>query len=512
MNVNDDTRQTLVRMQGITKRFGPITVLADVDLEIHAGEVLALAGENGAGKSTLIKILAGVHTAYDGEIEINGSRVRFRTPFDANAAGIAVIHQELSLVRSMSVADNVYLGRWPTRYGFVQDRRQMAMCRELLHRLCRLDDLRVSVGSLPIGTQQLIEIAKALSLKARIIVMDEPTSALTTPEVDQLFTLITDLKQRGCGIVYITHKMDEIERIADRITVLRDGRHVGSAPVSTLSRGELVRWIVGRDLEEQYPRRAARPGRERLRISDYRVAGPSRGMLPVVRDVRLSVRSGEVLGLAGLQGAGNSDVLMGLFGACPDRTSGEVWLDGCTVHIHSPRDAIGHGIGLLTNDREATGLILSMSVVANATLADLPRLSPHGWRHPARERDIARRLSREFRIRAASPDVEVRLLSGGNQQKVALAKWLQTDPRVLLLDEPTRGVDIGAKREIYRLIDQWTSRGIAIILITSEMEELLALSDRIAVMHRGMVTAEFPRSNATAESILAAAMGAPVNV
>lgn len=498
-------------MQGIGKRFGPVTVLADVDLEVRAGEVLVLAGENGAGKSTLIKILAGVHAEYDGEIEIEGKPARFRSPLEAGAGGIAVIHQELSLIPSMSVADNVHLGRWPARYGFVNDRRQVRSSRRLLERFGVQADARAPVESLPIATQQLIEIAKALSQDARIIVMDEPTSALNAPEVEHLFTLIADLKKRGCGIVYITHKMDEIERIADRITVLRDGRLIGSAPASDLPCEELIRWMVGREMEAQFPRHAPRAGEERLRVADFSVAGETRDKPPAARDVSFAVRAGEVLGLAGLQGAGNSELLMGLFGGCPNRVSGEVWIDGQAVRIHSPRDAINRGVALLTNDRKATGLVLSMSVEANATLADLPRLSPGGWRRPARERGAARRLSDDLQLRAASLKMEVRLLSGGNQQKVALAKWLQTEPRVLLLDEPTRGVDIGAKREIYRLIDGWTLQGMAIVLITSEMEELLALSDRIVVMHRGEVTAELPRSHATAESILAAAMGSTLD-
>lgn len=497
----------LARLRGITKRFGPVTVLVGVDLDIRGGEVLILAGENGAGKSTLIKLLGGVHPDFEGTIEINGRPVRPRSPIEAAALGVRVIFQELSLVPSMTVADNIFLGRSLTRRGLVDDRRQRQEARDLLARLGIDLDVDRRVEELPIARQQLTEIAKALAQETRILVMDEPTSALNEPEVDALFGLVRQLKEGGCGIIYITHKMEEIEAIGDRVAVLRDGRKVGEGPLSEVSRDRLVQWMVGREMGEQFPRRRGEPGPERLRLEDFTVPDPTRPGLHRVEDVSLTLRAGEILGIGGLQGSGASDLLLGLFGAFGRQAQGQVRLDGKPVSVTSPPEAIRHGVALLTNDRKATGLVLSLSVTANATLVDLPRLSPGGWRRPAAEQAATRALGERLSLRAASLDQEVRLLSGGNQQKVALAKWLQIQPRVLLLDEPTRGVDIGAKRDIYEFLNQLTAEGISIILITSELPELLALSDRILVMHRGRATALLPREQATAERVLAAAMG-----
>ena len=501
----------LARMSGINKRFGAVQVLYEVGLEVLAGEVHVLAGENGAGKSTLIKILAGVHTDFEGTIEIDGRPVRPGTPLEANALGVAVIYQELSLVPSMSVADNIFLGRPRTgRAGLVDDRGQASEARRLLGQLGMEIDVERNVDEFPIGTQQLIEIAKALSYDAKVIVMDEPTSALSAPEVERLFHQIEKLKAQGCGIVYITHKMEEIERIADRITVLRDGRLVGTAPAAELPPAKLIHWMVGRQLDQQFPRHVPHIGAERLRVEDFVVEG-RQGRRPLVDGVTLSVRAGEIVGIGGLQGSGASQLLLGLFGALGKRARGRVWLDGEPIRITRPRQAIDRGIAMLTNDRKATGLVLSMSVIANATLAGLRRLSPRGWRNPYREQQATAELAQSLRLRAASIEMEVGELSGGNQQKVVLAKWLQTDPQLMLLDEPTRGVDVGAKQEIYQLMNEWTAGGIAIILITSEMPELLAMSDRILVMHRGRLTAELSRQEASPERVLEAAMGRRVS-
>ncbi|HWD20376.1 MAG TPA: sugar ABC transporter ATP-binding protein [Verrucomicrobiae bacterium] len=500
--------EPLVRLRGITKRFGRVTVLEGVDFELRAGETHILAGENGAGKSTLIKILAGIHTDFEGTIEISGRPTRLHSPQAASAAGIAVIHQELSLIGAMSVADNIFLGRAPTRGGFVQEEKQAAEAAHWVRQLGLEINVRRPVEEFALGIQQLIEIAKVLSQNARVLVMDEPTSALTAPEVKRLFDLIQTLKGRGCGIVYISHKMEEIERIADRITVLRDGRLVGSAPARELPAPKLIAWMVGRELTEQFPRRSAAPGKERLRLEKFSVHPQGLAQRAAAQDIDLTVRAGEIVGLAGLQGAGSSELFLGLFGAYGDATRGRAALDGEPIHFTAPRSAIASGLALLTNDRKATGLVLSLSIIANATLAGLRELSPHGWRAPEAERAAAEKSTAPLHLRAASLELEVGALSGGNQQKVALAKWLQTGPKVLLLDEPTRGIDIAAKREIYQLIDDLTARGIAILLITSEMPELLTLSDRIVVLHRGEITAEFGRAEASPEKILAAAMGA----
>ena len=499
--------QPLVVMSHITKRFGPVTVLHEAQFEVLPGEVHVLAGENGAGKSTLIKILSGIHTEFDGCIEISGREVRPRSPTEATALGIAVIHQELSIIGSLSVADNIFLGRTPTRYGLVNDGEQRREARQWLAQLGLELDVRRPAEDFPIAVRQLIEIAKALSQDARVIVMDEPTSALNAPEVERLFSLIKALKQRGCGLVYITHKMEEIQRIADRITVLRDGQWIGTAAAAELPAPALIQWMVGRDMGEQFPRRAPHPGPERLRLAGFSVFPAGLGARPAIEEVALRVRAGEIVGVGGLQGSGASELFLGLFGAYGARTRGGVWIDDQPVRFRSPGEAIASGVALVTNDRKATGLVLPLSIVANAILAGLRGLSPGGWRFPARERAAAREATDPMRLRAASLELEVSALSGGNQQKVVLAKWLHTQPRLLLLDEPTRGIDIAAKREIYQLMDAWTAQGIAILLITSEMPELLTLSDRIVVLHRGRLTAEFSRAEATPEAILGAAMG-----
>lgn len=497
----------LARMKSITKRFGAVTVLDDVSFEVLASEVHVLAGENGAGKSTLIKILAGIHTEFEGSIEYRGKEVRRHSPLEASALGVAVIHQELSLIGPMSVADNIFLGRTPTRGGFVCDARQHEEALHWVRQLGLEIDVRQPVEQFPIALQQLIEIAKALSQNARVIVMDEPTSALNAPEVDKLFALIHDLKQRGCGIVYISHKMEEIERIADRITVLRDGRCIGAAPASELPRSRFIQWMVGRELGEQFPSRKPHSGRERLRLENFSVFPRGFSERPAVENVTLGVKAGEILGVGGLQGSGASELFLGLFGAYGKSFRGSAELDGRHVGFASPRQAIDAGVALLTNDRKATGLVLPLSIIANTTLASLRECSHAGWRCSVREREAAAAVLSPLQLRAASLDLDVGVLSGGNQQKVAIAKWLQTKPKVLLLDEPTRGIDIAAKREIYQLMGQWTAEGIAILLITSEMPELLGLSDRIVVLHRGEITAEFSREQATPEAILAAAMG-----
>ncbi|MEI7436066.1 MAG: sugar ABC transporter ATP-binding protein [bacterium] len=476
-------------------------------MDVWPGEAHILAGENGAGKSTLIKILAGVFRDYEGTIEFDGRPVRPVSPPQAAALGVAVIHQELSLVPSMSVADNIFLGQVPARFGFVDTKAQIARTRELLGQLGIEADPGQLVESLPVGIRQLVEIAKAVSRNARVLVMDEPSSALSRPEVEKLFSLIAALKTRGCGIIYITHKMDEIERIADRITVLRDGRWIASALASEMRITQLIRLMVGRDIEAQFPRHAPHPGPVCLRLEKFSVFPSGRRARPVVQNVSLEVRAGEVLGIGGLQGSGASELLMGLFGGYGDRVDGVIALNGKTIRPRSPRQAIDLGFALLTNDRKATGLVMSLSITANVTLAGLSELSPDGWRRPLRERKASMALAGKLNLQAASLEMPVGELSGGNQQKVALAKWLQTKPGLLLLDEPTRGIDVGAKRDIYQMIDCLTAEGIAILLITSEMPELLAMSDRLVIMHRGRITAEMTSSEATPDAVLAAAMG-----
>jgi len=510
----------LLSMAGISKSFSGVEVLRDVAFDLRPGEVHVLAGENGAGKSTLIKIAAGVHTEYQGTIRLQGRPTRFSSPHDAAAQGISVIHQEMSLIDAMSVVDNMFLGRELVRPAsgaqWLDRAAQLRRAREFCDQLGLGDiDLLRPVEDYSLSVKNRIEIAKALAWSARIFFMDEPTSALSEPEVVRLFEIIGRLKAQGCGVVYISHRMEEIYRLATRITVLRDGRYIGTEEAARLPAPELIRWMIGRELKTHFPPRRAALGAERLRVEGLSVLAPgststgSRRWL--VRDVSLSVRAGEIVGLAGLQGSGNSDLFRGIFGALGSPAHGRVQLDGQPFEVRSPRHSVRQGLAYLTSDRKGTGLVLSMDLARNVTLASVPAVSPGGWVREARERRVAAEHTRALSIRATGPTQEVSTLSGGNQQKVALAKWIETRPRVLLLDEPTRGVDVGAKHEIYELMNRWTEQGHAIVLITSEMPELLGLSDRIVAMHRGRVTAEFARSEATQEKVLEAAMagGAP---
>ena len=498
----------LVAMTDITKAFSGVEVLSGVQFELKAGEVHVLAGENGAGKSTLIKILAGVHTEYGGRIVINGEAMHFKSVQDAAKAGISVIYQELSLVGPMSVVDNIFLGREKTHsFGWADCRSQTADVNKSLVELGLNIDVNRAVEKYPLSIQQMIEISKSLAFDCRIIVMDEPTSALSEPEVEKLFQIVEQLKRRGCGIIYISHKMDEIYRIADRITVLRDGRYVGTALAAKLSQDELIKWMVGRELNTQFPRHVSHVGKQRIEVSNFSLPDPSGKPFMAVSKVSFSVHAGEILGIGGLQGSGSSELLNGIFGTYGKRTFGEVKIDGDVFVPGSPGEAIDKGIALLTNDRKETGLVLEMDIVQNATLASLRKFSPACWLRPREEAAAVAKRATSLRVKASSLNQLVCTLSGGNQQKVVMAKWIETNPKVLMLDEPTRGVDVGAKQEIYELMNEWTSQGIAIILITSEMSELLAMSDRIIVMHRGKITAEFARETATQEKILNAAMG-----
>jgi ribose transport system ATP-binding protein len=497
----------LVSMTGITKTFGAVKVLDQVDFTIYPGEVHILAGENGAGKSTLMKILAGAYADYQGRIVMEGRDIRPSSPLDANRHGIAAIHQELSLIPSMSVVDNLFLGHPVTRQGFVRQGVHRRMAKEALDRAGVDVPVSVAVEDLPISVQQLIEITKAIRLNARVMIMDEPSSALNAHDVEVLFSLVRQLRSENHGIIYITHRLEEIQKLADRITVLRDGKLVGSVPAAELPEKKLLQWMVGREMEEQFPRHTPQTSSEALRVEGLSVHKANRALRPHVDKVSLAAGQGEILGIGGLQGSGASELFLGLFGALPNRTEGTIRIDGRAVRIRSPRDAIANGIALLTNDRKATGLIPSMSVTANMCVATMGRLSRYGWRRPREEMRAAEQMRSALQLRAASLDMDVADLSGGNQQKVAIGKWLITGPRIMLLDEPTRGIDVGAKHEIYQLMNEWTARGISILLVTSEMPELLAMSDRIIVMHRGSITAEFSRQEATAEKVLEAAMG-----
>jgi len=497
----------VVEMRGIAKAFAGVRALRDVDLHIHPSEVHALVGENGAGKSTLMRILSGAVPPDAGDILLRGAPLRLRRPSDALRNGIAMIHQELSLVPSTSVAENVLLGHEPrNRLGLLNLREMHRRAGELMAELDTRVDLSRAAESYSIATQQMIEVAKALSHQADVIVMDEPTSSLSEAEAERLFRIIERLKARGVGIVYITHKMEEIYRLADRITVLRDGELVGTAPAVELPQEQLIQWMVGRRIEQLFPKHQAALGEELLRVEELSLpADDGTGRL-LVDGASVELRAGEIVGLAGLRGAGNSELLGALFGQFGARPTGRVTVAGQPVRITRPAQAIRHGLALLTNDRKVSGLVLSMSLLHNVTLADLRRVARGGVLWHEREARLAQPLADALAVRAASLDAEVSSLSGGNQQKVVLCKWLLTQPRVLLLDEPTRGIDVGAKAEVYALMNGLAAEGKGILLITSELPELLAMSDRLIVMHRGRITAHLSRAEATQESVMAAAM------
>lgn len=504
----------LLQMRGIHKAFAGVRALQGVDLEVQAGEVHGLVGENGAGKSTLMRILSGALQPDAGEILLRGQPMRFPTPQAAQAAGIAMIHQELSLVPSTSVAANILLGHEPRgALGLLNLREMNRRAAELMEQLSTPVDVSRRVEEFTIAVQQMVEVAKALSHQATLIVMDEPTSALAEAEVAKLFSIIRSLRDQGVAIVYISHKMDEIYALCDRVTVLRDGQYVGTSAVSDLPREQLIQWMVGRKIDQLFPRHHAIAGPEVLRVEGLSLPADDETGRLAVDNVSLTVRAGEIVGLAGLRGAGCSELMGCIFGQYGRRPAGSIWIRGRPVAPHSPAEAIRCGVAMLTNDRKATGLILPMSVLHNMTLASLPQVAPAGVIRRRREEILARPLVDTLNIRAASVNQEVNSLSGGNQQKVALAKWLMTEPDVLLLDEPTRGIDVGAKTEVYELMNRLVEAGKGILLITSELPELLAMSDRIVVLHRGRVTAQFPREEATQERVMAAAMevdaGAP---
>lgn len=500
----------LLQLSQIGKSFGSHRVLEDVSFELRAGQVHLLAGENGAGKSTLIKILAGLYPDFDGTIELAGRPVRFATPQAARSQGIAVIHQEMSLVEAMTVEDNLMLGREPAKLGgWWRDRAALRsqtreLCRRLLPDLTD-EDLTRPVEACSLSIRSRIEIARALAGEARVIVMDEPTSALTRPEIEKLFALIAALKRQGCGIIYISHRMDEVYRIADRITVLREGRVVGTAPAAECPESQLLRWMIGRDRQ---PARRPEPAAIRsVPCLEVRELGVTRGGPAVVRGVSFDVRQGEIVGLTGLQGAGGTELLEAMAGEHRRTVTGTMRLAGRPFGPTGPRDAIQRGVVHLTSDRRGTGFVPGLSATDNVSLAALPRLSRGGWLRPALERSRARHHAKKLHIRCGSLEQPIENLSGGNQQKVVLAKWLETEPKVLLLDEPTRGIDLGAKEEIHALLRQRSAEGLAILWHTSELAELLAVADRILVLRQGRLAGEFAAAEATEGKLLGVALG-----
>ncbi|HXF04547.1 MAG TPA: sugar ABC transporter ATP-binding protein [Blastocatellia bacterium] len=497
--------EPLLRLEGITKAFAGVPVLDDVSFEVAAGEVHALIGENGAGKSTLMKIATGALEPDSGRIFWKGREVLLKSPRQAHALGLAIVHQELMLVPSLSVSENIFLGRHPARRGLFRWVRWSQMherARELLRALGHDLDPRRPVGELRIAEQQLVEIARALAFEADLIIMDEPTSPLSEHETQKLFGTIRQLKERGVSIVYISHRLREIYDIADRVTVLRDGRRVATARVAETTPDDLVRWMVGREISQHFPAPSTRPvATEVLRVEGLTARGK-------FSDISFTLRRGEILGIAGLVGAGRTELLEALF-AAPPPDAGRIYLNGRPVRFRTPVDAVRHGLALVTDDRKTKGLVLGGSVRFNIELAVKDRLAWLGLiLPPTRERELAQQFVRELRIKTRHIEEPVIYLSGGNQQKVVLARWLAADSLIFLLDEPTRGIDVGSKAEIYDLIRQLAARGAAILLVSSELEEILHLADRILVMHRGRIVGELQRQEATEERIMQLATGA----
>jgi ribose transport system ATP-binding protein len=490
----------ILLMRDITKDFPGVRALDRVTFEARAGEVHALVGENGAGKSTLMKILAGALPADSGEIVLEGRPAHITSPLRAQELGIGMIYQDFNLVPYLTVAENIFLGREPRRALWLVDRGRLLRDAEaILQRLGVPLDPRRPVNQLSVAQQQMVEIAKAVSSDAKTIAMDEPSATLTENELRHLFALIRSLRDAGHSVIYISHRLEEIFEIADRVTVLRDGRHIATRGIAEVDTGQVIHMMVGRPLTAKIPKQAARVGDEVLRVEGLS-GGP-------VREVSFSVRAGEIVGLTGLVGAGRSEVARLVFGADPKR-AGRILLDGAPVNLASPAAAIAHGIGFVTEDRKRQGLVLGLPVRENVTLAELERLSALGFVRRDLERAEVRRVVDRLRIRTPSIEQLVRNLSGGNQQKVALAKWLLTRSRVLFFDEPTRGIDVGAKVEIYQIMNDLARRGVAMVMITSELPEALGMSDRLLVMREGRLVAELARAQATQEIIMAYATGA----
>ena len=490
--------EVLLRMTGISKAFPGVQALDDVHLDAEAGSVHALMGENGAGKSTLMKVLAGIYRADSGRIELDGQEVQVPDSATALRLGIAMIHQELSPVPAMMVAENIYLGREPLNRFRLVDKRQMIADAQAVFDKWQIDiNPRRVMKTLSVAQMQMVEIAKAISTDARLIIMDEPTSAITEREVEHLHRMIRSLRESGVTIIYITHKMDEVFKIADKVTVFRDGKHVATLPASELDRQKLITLMVGRELTHLFPKEEVAIGEVVMSVRGLTRHG-------VIEDISFDLRRGEILGLAGLMGAGRTEVLEAIFGVTKV-DAGEIQINGKPVTIKSPADAIEAGMGLLTEDRKLTGIMGALSVRDNMTIANLNRFSP-GWILRKRRMEAACVAQRDaLAIKTPSLSQLIKNLSGGNQQKVLVSRWLLTLPDVLMIDEPTRGIDVGAKSEIHRLMSGLAKEGKAILMVSSEMPEILGMSDRVLVMAGGRITAEFSRAEVTQEKVLEAA-------
>lgn len=489
-----------IEMHNIHKAFGKNTVLSGVSFDLATGEVHALMGENGAGKSTLMNLLTGLYSLDQGTIQIDGKETAFKNPKEAEQHGIAFIHQELNIWPDMTVLENLFIGKEIyTKLGLLDTKKMKTLAQTQLDRLSVNLSLEQEAGSCSVGQKQMIEIAKALMTDAKVIIMDEPTAALTEREIDKLFQVIESLKKEGVSIVYISHRMEEIFAICDRITIMRDGKTVDTKAIPETNFHEVVKKMVGRELTDRYPERTPSTGDIVLEVKQATRKGQ-------FQDISFSVKAGEIVGVAGLMGAGRTEMMRSLFGLDP-LDQGEIWVHGKKAVIKKPSDAVKLGIGFITEDRKDEGLMLDASIRENIGLPNLKSFSPKGLIDKKTEQDFVDLLIKRLTIKTASSDISARSLSGGNQQKVVIAKWIGIQPKVLILDEPTRGVDVGAKREIYQLMNELTDRDVAILMVSSELPEILGMSDRVLVIHEGTISGELDKTEATQERIMTLATG-----
>lgn len=485
----------IVSMKGICKTFPGVKALDNVDFELRSGEVMALLGENGAGKSTLMKILSGVYTKDGGTLKVNGTEYEHMNPKLAQHVGVAIIHQELNMCKHLSVVENMFLGRELIKNGTLDNAKMEAEAKKVLNSLGMDIDPRHIVGDMSVSKQQMVEIAKALSINAKILIMDEPTSSLTAREIEELFKIIKQLRENGCGIVYISHRLEELKEIVDRVTIMRDGKYISSANFADVSMNKIISDMVGREITEQFPRVSCKKGEKIFEVKNLNAGR-------MVRNINISLYEGEIVGLAGLMGAGRTETTRAIFGADP-KTSGEIILDGKTLDIKCPMDAIKAGVVLAPEDRKKDGLCTGLSIRHNLALPNLDYIcNVFGVINSRREDDLCTKAVENLRIKTPNVEVNSGTLSGGNQQKVVVGKWLARDSRVVIFDEPTRGIDIGAKVEIYNLMNELKKNGIAVMFISSEMPELMGIADRIMVMCDGRITGELSVEEATQEEIM----------
>jgi rhamnose transport system ATP-binding protein len=491
-------KPAIFELRTIHKSFSGVHALRGVDFQLHSGEVHALLGENGAGKSTLIKVMTGVHQPDSGTIYLDGEHIHFSDPYESRIHGITAIYQEPSLFPDLDIAENIFVGRQPFRKGRRVDWQEMnRAAKELLVSLGVHLDPKTKARNLSIAEQQMVEIARALSINARILIMDEPTSSLTLNEVADLFRIVQRLRESGTAIVFISHRLEELFEVADRVTVLRDGMYIDTLPLEGLTKGELVRLMVGRTITDMFPKKEVEPGEVVLEVQNLSRKG-------VFENVSFQLHKGEILGMAGLVGAGRTDVARTIFGISP-ATSGKIWIHGNVVHITNPQKAMELGIAYVPEDRQHHGLVLPLDIVSNITLPVLPKYALHGWLRESTAQQASFEAAMRMEVKAASVWQRARELSGGNQQKVVLAKWLSTNPQILILDEPTRGIDVGTKAAVHSLMTTLAAQGMAILMISSELPEVLGMSDRVIVMHEGRVTGEFSREEVTQEKVMLAA-------